>query len=72
MNRQLPVGSRVIIDGKHNGIIVANLNIGIFSESYPEEQWSYLAEGLLIDTDFAGLVHYDNTALQLESIVLAP
>ena len=52
------VGDKVAIDEKYGGTVVAVLDRGEFAPDYPAEQWSCLEEGVLIDTNFAGLVHY--------------
>ena len=59
-------GDRVRIAGKHRGVVVADIDGAAYLESYPKEQWTYLGSGVLIDTDFGGLVHY-----QQENIVSA-
>lgn len=62
------VGDRVQIDGQFRGIVVASIDTGHYSSAFPEAEWSYLKEGILIDTEFAGVVHYrDSTD---ETIVL--
>lgn len=56
------VGDSVAIDEKYRGTVVAVLDRGEFALDYPAEEWSYLANGVLIDTDFGGLVHYRDFA----------
>jgi hypothetical protein len=48
-------------------VVVADIDGGVFSERC-KEGWSYLKTGILVDTDFGGLVHYPNIAQ--EHIVL--
>jgi len=57
-NNEAKVGDHVAIDVKHKGVVVADLDGGEFSEHCPEAQWKHLGTGILIDTDFGGLVHY--------------
>jgi hypothetical protein len=50
-------GDRVDLDG-WTGVVVAVIEDGLYSSEYPEDEWSYLVEGLLIETDQVGLLHY--------------
>jgi hypothetical protein len=52
------LGDVVAIDDTYRGIVVANFDGAEYSPEHPSEDWSYLAKGILINTDFAGLVHY--------------
>jgi hypothetical protein len=54
------LGDVVLIDGKRRGVVVAVIDTGCFSERFPSEQWAYLGKGILVDTDFGGVVHYPN------------
>jgi len=67
-NNEAKVGDHVAIDVKYKGVVVANLDAGEFSERCPEAHWRHLGTGVVIDTDFGGLVHYQNGTD--ESIVL--
>ena len=40
------------------------------SSEHPKEQWGYLRSGIMIDTDFGGLVHYEQDTLVCEIIKL--
>ena len=40
------------------GVVVCSIDDGEYSPKYPEEDWSYLKSGILIDSDQGGLVHY--------------
>ncbi len=51
------LGDTVAIDEKHRGIVVANIDGDEYSERYASG-WKYLKTGILVETDFAGLVHY--------------
>lgn len=53
-------GDAVLISGQYHGVVVANID----SHSYQagEEGWAYLLTGVMIRTDFAGLVHYPDNA----------
>ena len=56
------LGDLVLIDGKYKGTVVASIGAGQYSAAAPKEQWAYLKTGILIDTDFGGLVHYPDVA----------
>ena len=57
------LGDRVSISGVHSGVVVACIDRNEYSADYSSEQWSYLIQGILIFTSFAGLVHYpDNSS----------
>jgi hypothetical protein len=49
-------GDLVHIDVKYRGTVVACMDRNEYLRD--QEQWAYLREGIMIDTDFAGLVHY--------------
>ena len=52
------IGDTVAISGIHRGIVVACLDRSEYSVDYPMNEWEYLEHGVLLQTDFAGLVHY--------------
>jgi hypothetical protein len=43
------------------GRVVANIDRDEFSAECPKEEWAYLNRGLLVETEEAGLIHYENT-----------
>jgi hypothetical protein len=54
------IGDVIAIDEHHHGNVVANLDANQFSDAFPRESWQHLQRGILVETDFAGLVHYPN------------
>ena len=52
------IGDTVAISGIHRGIVLACLDRSEYSLDYPRDEWAYLQRGVLIQTDFAGLMHY--------------
>mgnify|MGYP003585238720 FL=1 len=59
-------GDKVAIGGQARGTVVASMDT---QEYLPgAECWAYLARGVMIDTDFGGLVHY--TASSVEELTL--
>ncbi|WP_447589099.1 hypothetical protein [Aquipseudomonas campi] len=63
------LGDEVLIAEKHKGIVVACIESGQYSKDYPKSNWSYLMSGVLIDTDFGGLIHYKNSASENIALV---
>ena len=53
-------GDIIRIDEKYIGRIIASMDTGQYLPG--EEGWSYLGKGIMVDTDFAGLVHYTEDA----------
>jgi len=49
-------GDVICIDGKYRGVVVACIDQGLALPGH--EGWEYLANGIIVDTDFGGLVHY--------------
>ena len=68
--KNILVGDEVSIDSKYRGTIVANIESGEYSITHTKEQWSYLKTGVLIDTDFGGVVHYQKEALICDKVKL--
>ena len=64
------IGDRVIINGHHQGVVVANIDGQEYSPEYPKEQWEYLGTGVLIVTEFGGVLHYKQDNLVDEPIEL--
>ncbi|MCZ4287187.1 hypothetical protein O4H29_20360 [Marinobacter salarius] len=49
---------------------MADMDGDEYSSEHPKEQWGYLHSGVMIDTDFGGLVHYQQDTLVGETIEL--
>jgi hypothetical protein len=41
------------------GIVVFSIDTDEYSSQYPKEHWADLARGVMVDTDLAGLIHFD-------------
>lgn len=52
------LGDVVAIDASFSGVVVASIDNAQYSREFPSEKWAHLGRGVLMDTDFAGLVHY--------------
>lgn len=58
------IGDNVELSSRENAVVVASLDSDSYSDDYPQSEWEYLAEGLLVRTETAGLVHFtDNSEL---------
>lgn len=59
-----PDGSKVMIGDRLKlwedcyGTVVCSIDDGQYTAEYPEEHWSYLRSGVLIDSNKTGLIHY--------------
>ncbi len=58
------LGDLIAIDEKYKGEVVANIDGNQYSDAHPSSQWSYLGKGILVDTDFGGLVHYQDGKIE--------
>ncbi|WP_157960463.1 hypothetical protein [Marinimicrobium alkaliphilum] len=64
------LGDQVLLSGTHHGVVVSNIDDDEYSTICPKENWTYLGSGVIIDTDFGGLVHYEQASLTHENIEL--
>jgi hypothetical protein len=53
---QVEPGDIVLVDGTDRGRVVASIDTDKHLQGH--DGWAYLREGIMVDTDFAGLVHY--------------
>jgi hypothetical protein len=56
----MKLGETVVDRGGLKGRVVANIDHDEFSAECPRSEWAYLAHGIIVITDEAGLVHYEN------------
>ena len=56
----IEAGDIVQIDGIYRGKVIASMDTGSYLPG--EEGWAYLEAGIMVDTDFAGKVHYTENA----------
>lgn len=54
------IGDVVAIDEKYRGVVVACIDRDEYFTENSREQWSYLRIGVMVDTEFGGLVHYQS------------
>lgn len=55
------LGDRVKLLNGDTGTIVFSADTNEYSEEYPEKQWRYVKEGVMIETDNGALVRCSNT-----------
>jgi len=53
-------GDSVKIDAKYRGTVVACIAEAKYLPPHTPSQWEQLKGGVMIDTDFGGLVHYSD------------
>jgi len=52
------VGDQVKLWEGCHGTVVCSMDDNEYTPEYPKAEWSYLKNGVLIDSDKAGLIHY--------------
>ena len=57
---QIEPGDLVQIDGSHHGRVVASMDTNRYLPG--QEHWEHLGSGIMVDTDFGGMVHYTEEA----------
>ena len=62
------VGDRVCMGGDREGVVVADITKGEFSQSFLKENWSYLGEGILVNFTEYGLIHMLDVESDMELI----
>lgn len=50
------------------GVVVCNIDGNEYSDKYPRSDWQYLARGILVETEQAGLIHLTSDMKELENI----
>ena len=49
-------GDLIQIDAIYSGRVVASMDTNEYLPG--EDSWAYLGKGIMVDTDFGGLIHY--------------
>jgi hypothetical protein len=60
--RDIEPGDIIQIDTNYRGKVIASMDTGKYLPG--EEGWAYLGAGVMVNTDFAGLVHYTAEATE--------
>ena len=64
---EIEPGDLVQIDWTYRGRVIASMDTDKYLPG--EDAWSYLPTGIMVDTDFAGLVHY-TSEVDVEFVLL--
>jgi hypothetical protein len=64
--QEILVGDRVRMGGDAGGIVVCDIGSGIFSPLFPQSEWAYLKEGVVIAFPQYGVVHLKDAESDLE------
>jgi hypothetical protein len=56
--QEVHLGDRVELWDGNEGEVVCSIDRQGYSAAHPKEQWEYLARGVLILSERAGLIHY--------------
>ncbi len=57
--KQIHVGDRVSLWNNTCGTVVYSIDTGEYDPSYPAPDWSYLGKGILVMSEEAGLIYYE-------------
>ena len=68
-SNEAKAGDTIAIDENHRGVVVAVLDTGDYTKEHPAEEWAYLKKGILVDTDFGGLVHYLSVEHEIMTLI---
>lgn len=56
--KDVHVGDRVKLWKDCYGVVVCSIDADEYSEEYPREDWEYLKQGVVINSDKGGVIHY--------------
>lgn len=56
--QKIKLGDKLKLWGDCFGEVVCLISDGEYSDKFTRKDWEYLGEGVLIDTDTAGLIHF--------------
>lgn len=69
---QVKVGDRITIGSWSLGTVVFSIDDDEYSAEYPKEHWAHLGKGVMVLTEAAGLIHYDEPDEDMELVSRAP
>ncbi|WP_236730923.1 hypothetical protein, partial [Xanthomonas citri] len=67
-NHEAKSGDLIQIDTLYRGKVIACMDTADYLPG--QESWGYLGEGIMVDMDFCGLVHYTQESALAEELVL--
>ncbi len=68
----IKLGDRVKLDRDSGGTVVCVIDTGEYSAEFPEAQWGYLKEGVLMEFPTYGLIHCTTVDSDLVLLSRAP
>lgn len=60
--KEAKAGDEIQISGIYNGLVVVCIDSGDYLPGH--ESWDYLKHGIMVDTDFGGLVYYTQDSVE--------
>ena len=66
------IGDQVRLGSDDKGVVACDIGAGLFSPSYPESEWGYLGEGIVVVFPQHGTLHMKDVEPSLELICRAP
>jgi hypothetical protein len=63
--RDVLLGDQVDLGGEMTGVVVACIEDEKFEPDFTKEQWGYLINGILVDSEQAGIVYYNEPCIDL-------
>lgn len=68
--QQIEPGDIVQIDGSYRGRVMASMDTNAYLPG--QEKWALLGRGIMVDTDFGGMVHYTEEATDVLVLLERP
>jgi hypothetical protein len=62
------LGDRVKFGSWSHGTVVCSIDDDQYSPEYPKSSWAYLGRGVMVLTDAAGLIHYEEPDGDMELV----
>lgn len=56
--QEAKLGDKVTLGNDEPGTVVCSIDSGEYTSSFPEQEWSYLKQGILVDFTCYGIIHY--------------
>ena len=66
--REVRLGDRVKLGEDEGGVVVFSIDMGEYSERFPQALWAYLEKGVMVEFPLYGLIHYDEAEPDLQLI----
>lgn len=62
------VGDQVDLGGGMTGVVVCSFDDGLCAPDFPIAEWSELKKGVLVNSEQAGLIHYEQPDIDLQLV----